>query len=83
MTQDRLEQKNVKLCMEFDMYMAKHPEMFEDISNKAWIAMTVEGDEEFNQGSVSMIRNIKSKRVVEAHKKGKTWSLRPLQVRTN
>jgi hypothetical protein len=74
------EQRNVKLLIEFDYYMAEHPEIFEQIPNNSWLIVTVDGDEKFNKESARLVSDIKRKKVVEAHKSGTTWSLRPLQA---
>lgn len=73
-------QKNIKLSMEFDQYLLDHPELEEKIPNGAYIIITIDGDQQFNESSVSMLRNIQSKNIVEACKNKKTWSLRPLKV---
>ncbi len=70
--------KNVKLSLEFDAYLASHPYLFKKIPNGAYIIITVKDDRSFNEDSISTVRNIKNKRVVEAHKTSKRWSLRPL-----
>ncbi len=73
-------QKNIKLSMEFDRYLLDHPELEDMIPNDAYIIITINGDQQFNDSSISMLRNIKSKNIVEARKNKKTWSLRQLQV---
>ena len=72
--------KNVKLSLEFDEYLAKHPNLFEQIPNGAYIVITIKGDTKFNKDSISIVKDIKHKKVVEAHKTAKSWSLRPLKL---
>ena len=71
--------KNVKLSLEFDDYLVKHPDLFADIPNGAYIVITVNSDSRFNADSLSLIRDKRHKKVVEAHKSGTSWSIRPLQ----
>jgi 5,10-methenyltetrahydromethanopterin hydrogenase len=73
--------KNVKLSLEFDSYLANHPALFKAIPNGAYIVITTNGDKQFNADSVSIIKNIKNKKIIEAHKSSNRWSLRPMQLR--
>lgn len=72
--------KNVKLSLELDSYLAKHPDLFEKIPNGAYIVITVKNDRKFNDDSISTIKDIRRKRVVEAHKVSNRWDIRPLQL---
>lgn len=72
--------KNTKLLGEFDNYLLKHLELWDQIPNGAWVVITIKGDEKFNAQSISMIREPKRKKVVEAHKSGRSWDIRPLQL---
>ena len=70
--------KNVKLSLEFDDYLVKHPKLFSEIPNGAYIVITLNGDKQFNLESLSLVKGKARKRVVEAHKSGSAWSVRPL-----
>jgi len=70
--------KNVKLSLEFDNYLANHPNLFKAIPNGAYIVITVNGDTKFNIDSFSIVKDIKNKKIVEAHKSRNSWSLRPM-----
>ena len=72
--------KNVKLSLELDTYLAKHPDLFDAIPDGAYVVITIHGDEKFNSASISMVRNIKRNKLVEAHKAKDKWSLRPLKL---
>ncbi|HEU4914698.1 MAG TPA: DUF5647 family protein [Candidatus Saccharimonadales bacterium] len=72
--------KNVKLSLEFDDYLAKHPALYKEIPNGAYIVITLSDDKNFNAESVSLIKDRRRKQVVEAHKAGASWSLRPLRL---
>lgn len=74
--------KNVKLSLEFDEYLAKHPDLFGQIPNGAYVVITIRGDSKFNADSISTVRDRKHKKVIEAHKSSSHWSLRPLQLQT-
>lgn len=70
--------KNVKLSMEFDTYLAHHPDLENKIPNHAYVIMTVEGDDKFNADSLSLVKKIKREKIVAAHKSQDSWSLRPV-----
>ncbi|HEV2403657.1 MAG TPA: DUF5647 family protein [Candidatus Saccharimonadales bacterium] len=72
--------KNVKLSLEFDNYLAKHPQLFEAIPNGAYVVITVNDDARFNAESMSLIKDKRRKKIVEAYRAGATWRIRPLQV---
>ncbi|MEK7152979.1 MAG: DUF5647 family protein [Patescibacteria group bacterium] len=71
--------KNVKLSLEFDDYLVKHPQLFSEIPNGAYIVITLNGDRKFNEDSLSLVRDKRRKKIVEAHKTGSAWSIRPLE----
>jgi len=71
-------EKSVKLSLEFDDYIAKHPKLFSEIPNGAYIVITLSNDKVFNDESLSLIRDTRRKKVVEAHKSGTSWTIRPL-----
>ncbi len=71
--------KNVKLSLEFDDYLVKHPKLFSEIPNGAYIVITLNDDKQFNTQSLSLIKDRRRKKVVEARKSGKAWSIRPLE----
>jgi len=73
--------KNVKLSLEFDQYLATHPKLFESIPNGAYIVITISGDDRFNEDSISIVQDLKRKKIVEAHKSSNKWSLRPFKLR--
>lgn len=72
--------RNVKLSLEFDDYLVKHPKLFSEIPNGAYIVITLNGDKKFNEESLSLIRDKRRKKIVEARKSGVTWSIRPLKL---
>ena len=72
--------KNVKLSLEFDDYLVKHPKLFAEIPNGAYIVITLSNDKKFSSESISLIKDRRRKKIVEAHKSGSAWSVRPLQL---
>ena len=74
--------KNIKLSLEFDAYIARHPDLFNDIPKGAYIIITVSGDKKFNSYSISMVKKLKRKKIIEAHKESDKWSLKPLQLQS-
>lgn len=77
--------KNLKLGLELDGQLLEYPDLYDAIPNKAYVVVTVEGDDKFNAESLSLIRNPRRKTIVEAHrtltKSGPRWTIRPLQYR--
>jgi basic membrane lipoprotein Med (substrate-binding protein (PBP1-ABC) superfamily) len=71
--------KNIKLSLEFDKYLSKHPAEFKKIPNKACIVITVKGDKEFNRSSLAIAQKVKqdSQKCIEARKEGSNWILEP------
>lgn len=78
---DAFIKKNVKLSLEFDNYLANHPDLFSSIPNGAYIVITIKGDNKFNTDSISIVKDMKRKKLVEVHKSSDTWSLRPLEIK--
>jgi hypothetical protein len=74
--------KNVALSLEFDNYLAKHPQLFDAIPNGAYIVITTREDTRFNATSLSLIKDKRRKKIVEAHKAGSSWRIQPLQLAT-
>lgn len=73
-----IERKN-NLSLELDEYLFKHPDLFKQIPNKAWIVITVSNDRDFNARSMALIKDPRRKKIVEAHKQANDWTIRPLQ----
>ena len=78
---DAFIKKNVKLFLEFDNYLVKHPDIYAKIPNGAYTVITVKDDHEFSEESISMIMKTKKRNVVEAEKSGTKWDFRPLKLR--
>lgn len=77
---DAFIKKNVKLSLEFDDYLVKHPSLFSEIPNGAYIVITLKDDKGFNTESLSLVKDKRRKKVIEAHKSGSDWSIRPLKL---
>ena len=78
----RFIKRNIDLSLEFDRYLYSHPNLFARIPTGAHIVITVKGDEQFNKDSraISGSVNVSKKRMLEAHKAGRHWSLRSLAL---
>ncbi|TAK89596.1 hypothetical protein EPO04_00610 [Patescibacteria group bacterium] len=71
--------KNIRLIKEFDTYLLDHPELYDDIPNKATVVITVDDDQEFNAESLRIGFLRKARRpLVEARKSSQSWSIRAL-----
>lgn len=77
MSQQYIEQ-NIKLTLEFDRYLATHPNAYEKIPRGSCVVITKEGDSVFNKVS-QKIAEKSSEKCVEAHKAGKRWTIRPIE----
>jgi hypothetical protein len=74
--------KNIRLSLEFDNYIARHPSLYDKIPHGAYIVITVKGDDKFNEDSVSIVRGRRVKNAVEAHKTDSRWTIKPLKLQT-
>jgi hypothetical protein len=72
--------KNVKLSLEFDEYLAKHPSAYDKIPNGAFIVITLKSDPKFSRQSVSLVKKVSKKPLIEAQKSSSGWSIKPLQL---
>lgn len=70
----KLIEKNIKLSLEFDTYLNKHPDLYAKIPNGAHVFITVKGDNRFNQSSAENVSSVHGK-VVEARKEGGRWTV--------
>lgn len=75
-------EKNIKLSLEFDKYLAKHPRAYNKIPRGACIIITHEGDKNFNKVSMDIARKAKEgkQKCIEARKEGMRWVLQPLAI---
>ena len=71
-------QKNIRLSLELDRYLSKHPKLIDRIPNGAHVIITVKGDVGFNRDSRSLVEGHRSRKIVEARKEGTHWTLQPL-----
>ncbi len=78
---EQFAKKNLKLSLEFDNYLVKHLDILDQIPDKSWLVLTINGDDDFNRDSISIARKSRSRRkYVEARKSGRTWEVRPLEL---
>lgn len=78
---DDFTKKNMDASIEFHKYMDHHPEIFDAIPNKSYIVFTFQNDPVFNAQSLRLIKDKRRKTIVEAHKSGRSWSIRPLTAK--
>ena len=71
--------KNIKLSLEFDRYLSKHPDALAKIPQGACVIITQKGDKVFNQEGKSIAGKVKQK-CIEARKEGSRWTLHPFVV---
>jgi hypothetical protein len=51
-----MERKNTDLIKEFNTYVREHPDFAERIPNNAVVVMQMDGDEEFNEWNIKMVK---------------------------
>lgn len=75
-------EKNIKLSLEFDKYLAKNPRAYNKIPKGACIVITQKGDKVFNKTSMTIAKSAREEKqkCVEARKEGTRWILQPLGV---
>lgn len=73
-------EKNIKLSLEFDKYLAKNPRAYNKIPKGACIIITQKGDKVFNRASMTIAKSAKEEKqkCIEARKEGARWILEPL-----
>ena len=69
--------KNITLTLEFDRYLASHPNAYNKIPKGSCVVITKEGDSSFNKVSQKIAEG-SSEKCVEAHKVGRNWIIRSL-----
>lgn len=70
--------KSVQLSVEFDYYLATHPEAYRKIPKGAMVVVT-SSDPKFRNESLEYIQQYpKSQTIIEARKTDARWLLRPL-----
>jgi len=77
-------QKNIKLNLEFDDYLTKHPELYDEIPNGAILVITLKYDKKFTADSISIVKSHHTPKqpVVKAEKALTKWSLSRLNLKT-
>jgi hypothetical protein len=73
-------EKNMAASMDFHAYVDKYPQLLKSIPNGAYIVFTINNDEQFNADSMSLIKDRRRKKIVEAHRTKLAWTIRPLQI---
>ena len=63
-------------------WLLLHPKLFSEIPNGAYVVITLSDDKKFNAESLSLIKDRRRKKIVEAHKSGAAWSVRALRLAT-
>lgn len=71
--------KNIKLSGEFDEYVSENAAARRRIPNGANIVITSASDESLSAANISIARNSRSGRFVEAHKAGGKWEIRTFE----
>jgi hypothetical protein len=69
-------QKNIKLSGEMDQYISSNPSVRKNIPSGANIIITSAKDEALSRANISIARNSRSGRLVEAHKSDGRWTFR-------
>ena len=75
----QLIQRNINLSLEFDTYVAGHPHALNAVPSGADIVLTSEMDEKLSEANLSIVRNSRTGKFVEARKVGRTWKIRKIK----
>jgi len=78
MTQALIE-RNLKLGLEFDTYVVRSRAALKSLSGGVHVVLTTSADPELSEANRQIIKNKKIRRLVEAHKAGKKWTLTRLR----
>ena len=73
-------QKNIKLSLEFDTYISKHPSVFKSLPRGVNVIMTSSSDKKLSEANRSIAKSSRSGKFVEAYKSSKGWIVRPVSV---
>lgn len=70
-------EKNIKLSLEFDKYISRHPSAYKKIPHGSCIVFSVKGDEEFNKNSRMLVGEARqqNQKCIEVRKDGARWML--------
>ena len=68
----------MRLSLELDRYLSRHPNLIDRIPNGAHVIITVKGDSVFNKSSRSLVERMRAQKIIEARKEGTRWTLQQL-----
>ena len=69
-------QKNIRLSSEFDNYISGNAKAFRSIPNGANIIITSSRDKALSDANISIARNSRNVKFIEAHKSDGGWKIR-------
>lgn len=72
-------QKNIKLSLEFDHYVARNPDALKAVPRGADIVITSSRDKKLSDSNLAIARNSRSGRFVVAHKAGNHWTIKAVE----
>lgn len=73
--------KSIKLSLEFDDYLARHPEAYDKIPKGAVVVVTSGTDPKLRETSIDWVKHYpKQQTLVEARKYASRWVLKPLTL---
>ena len=77
----RYNKQLMKLSLELDEYIIKHPKEYDKIPDKAVIMITLKYDKKFSDDSIALVRSHNPKQQIIKAEKAKTrWSLTPFEL---
>ena len=72
-------QKNIKLSLEFDSYVSRNPSVLKSVPRGADIVITSSQDTKLSDANLSIARESRTGRFVEAHKSRGSWKIRKIK----
>jgi hypothetical protein len=74
--------KNIALTLEFEDYLAKHPELYDSIPNGAFIVFTIKSDKKFSSENIAIVeKHARKEPIIKAEKVQSRWTLSPLELK--
>lgn len=68
--------KNIRLSHEFDTYVSKHPRTLKSLSGGVNVVLTSASDAKLSAANISIARNSRSGKFIEAHKTDGKWDIK-------
>ncbi|MEK7116995.1 MAG: DUF5647 family protein [Patescibacteria group bacterium] len=72
-------QKNIRLSNELDKYISSSSDAYRKIPKGAHVVITIDSDKRLSDANMSLMRNSRSGRFVQANKSRVGWTIKTLK----